>query len=62
MIKKLKSKKGFSKEQISETIMVFIVVILILTIVVPIFDNEGKITKSIRKNEIEIQQKFSVTD
>lgn len=62
MIKKLKSKKGFSKEQISETIMVFIVVILILTIVVPIFDNEKRITKNIRKNEIEIQQKFSVTD
>lgn len=59
---KARSKLGFTKEQISETVTMLIVVVVIMAIIVPIFTKQKVITKSIRDKEIEIQEKFKIID
>ena len=50
------------KEQISETVTIFIVLVLLATVVFSVFDNQVELTKTIRENEIKTQQKFQITD
>lgn len=48
------------KEQISETIMIFIVIILLSAVVFSIFNSQKDLVNSLRKNEIQTQQKFGI--
>lgn len=59
-MQKFKCKKGFSKEQISDVVLVLIVVTIISIIILPMFSKQKKIVDSIRTNELENQHKFSI--
>lgn len=60
MLKRLKDKRGFGKEEIAESIAVFIAIVLILTIVFPISNKEKVIVTQVRDKQLKIQEKFSI--
>lgn len=60
--KKLVSNKGISKEQIVQVLAMLIVITIILRVVIPISDKQKILTKTIRDNEMEIQNKFTISD
>lgn len=60
IIKKLKEKKGVSKEVIWDIILGAIVVILILVIVIPNIEKDKTIGDKMRRNKIELEEKIDI--